>query len=299
MRTNMRSKLLVRICPLFLCATCSGVFGQNKSISPGTVRTDFAVLVGFASGGQGATEGVLLIPGTVIPLATDGINATETGTPEIVTRSLSFTKSVARLWNTFRLDPARQIQKGLRADVRVGEAVSLPEIEGANLKMTATLVGFDNTSATFRVIFRQGEKSLADSTVIVTRGGRAVVGGTDGEAAPYIFVIVAPESPTQDQAGPLSADKNPGITQPVLTRKVDPVYPEEARKNKARGVVVLNIVVDTNGRVEDVQAIENPDEQLTKAAIEAVRQWEFSPALNAKRQPIKVLSTITIRFELK
>ncbi len=85
----------------------------------------------------------------------------------------------------------------------------------------------------------------------------------------------------------------------MLTHKVDPAYPEEARKNKVRGVVVLNIIINAGGNVEEVRAIESPDEQLTKAAIDAVRQWEFSPARNAKGQPVKVLSTITIRFELK
>jgi len=47
--------------------------------------------------------------------------------------------------------------------------------------MTATLVGYSKTTATYRVVFKQSEKSLADSTVIVTRGGRAVVGERTGK----------------------------------------------------------------------------------------------------------------------
>ncbi len=282
------------IWPILLVAMA---MAQTK---PGdVVQTNFAVFVGFPSGSEGTIEGVLLIPGTVIPLAADEINLTEAGKTDLLGKSLSFTKAVDRLWSTFRLDPARQIQKGLRTASRVGEAVSLPEFEGADVKMTATLVGYSKTTATYRVVFKQKEKSLADSTVIVTRGGRAVVGGTDGALAPYMFVIIEPAGADEVPRGVLDTSKNPDITQPVLINKVNPNYPEEARNNKTRGVVVLNVIIDTDGKVDDVKAVESPDDSLSKAAIDAVRQWEFRPALNAHGQPVKVLSTITIRFELK
>jgi len=114
-----------------------------------------------------------------------------------------------------------------------------------------------------------------------------------------MFVIIEPESADESRRDVPAASKNPDITQPVLIRKVNPQYPKEAKNNKTRGVVVLNIIVNTDGKVDDVKAVENPDDNLTKAAIDAVRQWEFRPALNAQGQPVKVLSTITIRFELK
>ncbi len=284
-------------CSIWLALLVPVVTGQDKPKD--VVVTNFAILVGFPSGSQNAIDGILLIPGTVIPLAADEITPAEAGKTDLLGKSLSFTKVVDRLWSTFRLDTSRQIQKGLRAATRVGEAVGLPEIEGSNVRMTAVLLGYSNTTATYRVVFKQGEKPLADSTVIATRGGRTVVGGTDGELAPYLFVILEPERAGESQGGIDATSKNPGVTQPVLVRKVAPKYPEEAKKNKVRGVVVLNLVVDMQGRVEDVQAVENPDDSLTKAAMDAVRQWEFRPARDAKGQPLKVLTTITLRFELK
>ena len=49
--------------------------------------------------------------------------------------------------------------------------------------------------ATYRIVFRQDQTKLADSKLTVARGGRAVVGGMDGEAAPYVFVFVQPDPP--------------------------------------------------------------------------------------------------------
>jgi len=38
---------------------------------------------------------------------------------------------------------------------------------------------------------------------------------------------------------------------------------------------------------------------LSEAAIDAVKQWEFEPARNAKDQPVDVIMTLTIRFAMK
>ena len=93
-----------------------------------------------------------------------------------------------------------------------------------------TLVGYDETTATYRVVFRQSEKTIADSTVAVSRGGRAVVGGTDGPGAPYLFVVIEPETDRSAEDGIPRAGKDSGLTAPAALGKVPPRYPEEARK---------------------------------------------------------------------
>jgi TonB family protein len=274
-------------------------FALSGAASQEAVKTGFAILVGFPSNAQASGGSTLLVPGTVIPLTEGSAGPTESSRRQVVEKSLSFSRAAEKLWSTFRLDPARQRQEGRSEQAVVGKPVELPALEDANVKMTATLLHYDNATATYRVIFKQGEKILADSTVPVARGGRAVVGGMDGAAAPYIFVFIEPEPPGAGAAGAGQSAKTAGITEPVLVYKVAPQYPEEAKKEKVQGIVVLDVVIDADGGILEVTALEDPDSRLTQAAISAVKQWKFRPALDIKGKPVRVHSAISLRFQLR
>lgn len=88
------------------------------------------------------------------------------------------------------------------------------------------------------------------------------------------------------------------ITHPVVLEKVDPVYPEGARSEKVMGMVIVETVVTADGLVEDVRILESPDERLSAAAVEAVRQWRFEPAL-CDGTPVGVYYNLTINFRLQ
>jgi TonB family protein len=284
------------------CLICAGIpaIAAAPAASPQEpIRTAFAVLVGYPSKDQSASGGALLVPGTVIPLTEEPAASSDIGRRQIVEKSLAFSKAAEKLWITFRLDPARQRQDGKSEMAAIGKAVDLPPLQDANIKMTATLLRYDNNNATYRIVFRQGETNLADSTVVVARGGRAVVGGMDGPAAPYLFVFVEPEAPTGSKAGTRPAASAQGITEPKLIYSVPPKYPADAKKEKVEGVVVLNLIIDVDGAVLDVSVLEDPDPRLTKEAVETVRQWKFRPALDIKGQPVKVQSTVSVRFKLQ
>ena len=94
-------------------------------------------------------------------------------------------------------------------------------------------------------------------------------------------------------------DASGGMTAPKAVRKVQPGYPEEAREDKVTGSVLLNAVIDTAGEVADVYVVEDPDPRLSEAAVEAVRQWSFEPALDADGKPVKVCFALTIKFLLE
>lgn len=89
------------------------------------------------------------------------------------------------------------------------------------------------------------------------------------------------------------------ISKPVLDQKVDPKYPEEAKKNKIQGTVKVEAVIDKSGSVIEAKASESPDPSLAQAAIDAVRQWKFKPAVNKKGEPVQVKTTIIMNFKLK
>jgi TonB family protein len=63
-----------------------------------------------------------------------------------------------------------------------------------------------------------------------------------------------------------------------VVKQVDPVYPPIARAAHVAGDVVVQVKIAANGRVESVKALSGPD-MLRTAAVDAVRQWQFKPAV--------------------
>ena len=88
-----------------------------------------------------------------------------------------------------------------------------------------------------------------------------------------------------------------GVSREHLKSKVDPTYPDEARKNRIQGKVAMRIRVDRQGNVSDVKFVAGPAE-LADAAIAAVKQWKYEPiALNG--EIIEMETQVTIEFKLK
>ena len=280
------------------CSFLSIAVGQGATAPEDMVGTNFGILVGFPSQQEAGAGGTLLVPGTVIPLTADATNE-DSLRRQIVEKSLSFAQATEKLWSTFRLDPGRQQQQAAYELLTTGKTLELPSVKEAGVRITATLIRTDDQTATYRIVFRQGEKPLADSTVPVARGGRAVVGGMDGTAAPYIFVFVEPDAVGADKGRSGRPAEGLGITAPVPIRKVASAYPEEARQDKASGVVVLQLLIGADGKVHEVEVLQDPDSRLTKAAVEAVKQWEFEPARDKDGKALSVKSSVTLRFALK
>lgn len=89
-----------------------------------------------------------------------------------------------------------------------------------------------------------------------------------------------------------------GIVPPRLLREVKPDYTEEARRRSLEGDVVLEIVVRRDGTVGDVHVLQGLGSGLDQRAVDAVRQWRFSPArrLNA---PVDVIVEVAVEFKLR
>jgi len=88
------------------------------------------------------------------------------------------------------------------------------------------------------------------------------------------------------------------IAPPKLIKKVDPVYPEEARAEGVQGVVILEVMTDTKGKVAKVKILKSESSLLNKAAVDAVEQWEYEPLI-LEGKPTPVIFTITVAFRLK
>jgi TonB family protein len=112
-----------------------------------------------------------------------------------------------------------------------------------------------------------------------------------------------PRPPIGGVVGRLERDENGAvrvggnIREPRKTKSVDPVYPAAAKEARIQGAVVLEAVISVEGRVEDLNVLRSVPE-LEEAAIEAVRQWEYTPTLLAG-VPVPVIMTVTVNLRLQ
>ena len=87
------------------------------------------------------------------------------------------------------------------------------------------------------------------------------------------------------------------IQAPALTRRVEPVYPDLAVSARIRGVVILEAMVDKDGRVVEVKVLRTANKLLDDAAITAVRQWQYRPLiLNGLPEPFVLTVVLTFAF---
>ena len=96
-------------------------------------------------------------------------------------------------------------------------------------------------------------------------------------------------------AGPIRPGGN--ILPPARTGYVAPVYPPIAIQARSEGTVILEAVIDETGAVKDVTVLRSVP-LLDRAAIDAVRQWRYSPTrLNGV--PVAIIMTVSVTFTLK
>jgi TonB family protein len=89
-----------------------------------------------------------------------------------------------------------------------------------------------------------------------------------------------------------------GIVAPSLLREVKPDYTEAARRGSIEGDVVLEIVVRRDGSVGDIKIMQGLGAGLDERAVEAVRQWRFSPARRFGT-PVDVIVEVAVEFKLR
>jgi TonB family protein len=89
---------------------------------------------------------------------------------------------------------------------------------------------------------------------------------------------------------------SPEIANDSLIRRVEPQYPEVARRRNIQGPVTLSALVDEDGSVRSVTVLSG-DSALAPAALEAVRQWRFKP-YRVNGRATEFATRITVNFRL-
>jgi protein TonB len=87
------------------------------------------------------------------------------------------------------------------------------------------------------------------------------------------------------------------IQEPKLLKRVEPIYPPLAVSAHVQGVVILEAIVDREGIVEQVRVLRSAHGLLDRAAIDAVRQWQYSPVI-LNGTPERFILTVVLSFNL-
>jgi protein TonB len=107
-----------------------------------------------------------------------------------------------------------------------------------------------------------------------------------------------PEAPPPPPPPPPQAPVRVGgaIKPPTKIKDVRPVYPPIAQSARVSGVVIIEATIGADGKVKDAKVLRSIP-LLDQAALDAVKQWEFSPTL-LNNTPVPVIMTVTVQFTL-
>ena len=107
----------------------------------------------------------------------------------------------------------------------------------------------------------------------------------------------SPAASDEDASSPIPANRV--AHPPEIETYVVPEYPQKARAQRIEGKVLLMVIVDESGKVEDDVKVEDSIPLLDAAAIDAVHQWSFTPARDSFGNPVRVELEVPVRFTLR
>lgn len=124
------------------------------------------------------------------------------------------------------------------------------------------------------------------------------VGGVEGGVPGGVVGGIVGGLPATPPAPPPPVRLEKGVKEPKKLKHVAPRYPEIAARANIRGTVLLDCWVSPQGRVTEVKVLKSSNPLLDDAAIEAVKQWVYTPTL-VDGVPVAVIFVVTVRFDLQ
>jgi TonB family protein len=183
-----------------------------------------------------------------------------------------------------------------------GRSVEFPREGSAPLivEVSSTRAGGSRVSLDVRLREKGDPQTELASISVSGEVGKTFIVGGKPASGPVLVSVTPRESSEGGQTGNGREIHKVGgdVKPPVLLRRVDARYPEKLKAEKKEGVVVLQVSVDDQGRVVTPAIVRHSDPEFDAAALEAVRQWEYSPA-TLQGKPVAVYLTITVSFRLK
>jgi periplasmic protein TonB len=120
------------------------------------------------------------------------------------------------------------------------------------------------------------------------------VAADSGEKTIAGIVSAAPLSAANPQFQTLRVPQ--GVSEGMLVKRVEPIYPGLAQQLRVQGVVQLQANLNKEGNVTNLKVLRG-EALLAQPALNAVRQWKYKPYyLNG--QPVEIQTEITVQFKL-
>jgi protein TonB len=130
--------------------------------------------------------------------------------------------------------------------------------------------------------------SAVEGSGATVPGGEIGIPGSSGPPPP-------PPPKTEAPLVPVRPGGN--VRPPTKIKDVKPIYPVIAQISKVQGIVIVEATIGPNGKVQDAKVLRSHP-LLEAAALDAVRQWEFTPTL-LNGSPVSVVMTVTVDFRLR
>jgi TonB family protein len=111
------------------------------------------------------------------------------------------------------------------------------------------------------------------------------------------YLLMNPE-PTAAEAASEPLRIGAGVLPPRVIARIEPEYPPDARAARVEGPVVLDAVVGRDGAVDVRRVVRSLRPDMDDAAVEAIRQWRFSPGTR-DGEPVDVALNIEVHFSLR
>lgn len=157
----------------------------------------------------------------------------------------------------------------------------LKAAEYSHVKGYFCSVALSETSLKTRVSnvihYQKGNHTIMKSLAILASAVMLISGS--------VTLLAASEAPQKEKIYGI----NEVDSKPKPTKQVPPKYPEELKKNKVNGKVIVEFVVGVDGTVSNAKAIHPLPKHtaFVAPAIESILQWQFSPGL-IEGEPVKV-----------
>jgi protein TonB len=122
-----------------------------------------------------------------------------------------------------------------------------------------------------------------------------IEGGVPGGAGDGPSGETASSGPGVGPSGPVRLGST--VAPPKKVKDVRPVYPPIALAMRARGTVILDVTIGTDGKVQDAKVLHSVP-HLDLAALEAVRQWEYEPT-RINGALVALVMTVVVNFAIQ
>lgn len=141
------------------------------------------------------------------------------------------------------------------------------------------------------------EMEITEPALITQTVNASAVGapsGSDISAGGRGSGIASPAPPSRSNRDGAAYDERPRVL-----RQVEPAYPPLAKLTGIEGLVVLSVLIDETGRLQEVQVVKSlGNTGCDQAAVTAAKQWTFAPAIR-QGNPVAARVTLPVLFSLK